>query len=180
MKRYISLLALVVALTFAPETNAQKFSGLDKSPCDIAYYRTDRKAAPVAKVVYGRPQKKDRPVFGTLVPFDKVWRTGANEATEITFFKDVMFGDKEVEAGTYTLFTIPGVKEWVVILNSDTDVWGAFDYKEANDVARTTVPVEKDSQSLEAFSITFEPGDNGADMYMGWDTTRVKVPISER
>ncbi|MGS2761789.1 DUF2911 domain-containing protein [Sinomicrobium sp. M5D2P9] len=180
MKKYISLLILVMALTFAPAVNAQKFSGLDKSPCDIAYYRTDRKAPPIAKVVYGRPLKKDRPVFGTLVPFDKVWRTGANEATEITFFKDVMFGDKEVEAGTYTLFSIPGVKEWVVILNKDTDVWGAFDYKESNDVARATVPVDKDSKSLEAFSITFEPGDNGADMYLGWDTTRVKVPISER
>ncbi|MGS2739938.1 DUF2911 domain-containing protein [Sinomicrobium sp. M5D2P17] len=180
MKKYISLLILVVALIFAPEANAQKFSGLDKSPCDIAYYRTDRKAPPIAKVVYGRPLKKDRPVFGTLVPFDKVWRTGANEATEITFFKDVMFGDKEVEAGTYTLFSIPGVKEWVVILNKDTDVWGAFDYKESNDIARTTVPVDRDSKSLEAFSITFEPGDNGADMYLGWDTTRVKVPISER
>ncbi|UGU16801.1 DUF2911 domain-containing protein [Sinomicrobium kalidii] len=180
MRKYIGIFILAVTLAFVSGAHAQKFSGLDKSPCDIAYYRTGRKAPPIAKVIYSRPQKKGRPVFGTLVPFDKVWRTGANEATEITFFKDVMFGDKEVKAGTYSLFTIPGMKEWTVILNSDTDVWGAFDYDEANDVARTTAAVSSGSKALEAFSITFEPNDNGADMYLGWDTTRVKVPVSEK
>ncbi|MBC9796309.1 DUF2911 domain-containing protein [Sinomicrobium weinanense] len=180
MRHYISLFILVTAMTFAPEIHAQKFSGPDKSPHDIAYYRTGRKAPPIVKVIYGRPQKKGRPVAGTLIPFDAVWRTGANEATEITFFKDVIFGDKEVKAGTYSLFSLPGRKEWVIILNSDTDVWGAFDYNEAHDVARTTVPASSDSKSLESFSITFEPGDNGADMYLGWDTVRVKIPIREK
>lgn len=180
MRKYIGLFILAATLTFVSEAHAQKFSGLDKSPHDIAYYRTGRKAPPIVKVVYGRPQKKGRPVAGTLIPFDKVWRTGANEATEITFFKDVTFGDTEVKAGTYSLFTIPGKKEWVIILNSDTDVWGAFDYDEANDVARTAVPASSGSKSLEAFSITFEPGDGGADMYLGWDTVRVKIPIREK
>lgn len=180
MRKYIGLFILAAAMTFAPEIHAQKFSGLDKSPHDIAYYRIDRKTPPIVKVVYGRPQKKGRPVAGTLIPFDKVWRTGANEATEITFFKDVIFGDQEVKAGTYSLFTIAGKKEWVIILSSDTDVWGAYDYDKANDVARTTVPASSDSKSLEAFSITFEPGDNGANMFLGWDTTRVKIPIREK
>ncbi|RAV30493.1 DUF2911 domain-containing protein [Sinomicrobium soli] len=177
MKNYFGVFILAITFGIVAESKAQNFSGLDKSPADIAYYRTDRKAPPIAKVVYGRPQKKGRPVFGTLVPFDKVWRTGANEATEITFFKDVVFGDVEVAAGTYTLYSIPGVKEWTVILNKATDVWGAFDYKEANDVARTTVPVSSGKEDLEAFSITFEPGENGADLYLGWATTRIKVPI---
>ncbi|WP_268223823.1 DUF2911 domain-containing protein [Sinomicrobium oceani] len=181
MKTYFSACIMILTIGFSIGSYAQNFSGLDKSPCDIAYYRTNRKAPPVAKVIYGRPLKKDRPVFGNLVPYDKVWRTGANEATEITFFKDVTFGGQDVAAGTYTLFSIPGQQEWTIILNSDTNVWGAFDYKQDKDVARVTVPASKDKKSLEAFSITFEPGDDeSADMYLGWDTTRVKVPVRAR
>ncbi|WP_461532644.1 DUF2911 domain-containing protein [Sinomicrobium sp.] len=180
MKNYFAVLILAFTMGLVTESHAQKFSDLDKSPADIVYYRTDRKTPPIAKVIYSRPQKKGRPVFGTLVPFDKVWRTGANEATEITFFKDVVFGDAEVAAGTYSLYTIPGTKEWTIILNSDTDVWGAYEYKEANDVARTKVAVSSGEEDLEAFSISFEPNEKGADLYLGWSTTRVKIPVSPK
>ena len=173
MKKTILFLALAFPCAFATEANAQKFSDIDKSVHDIAYYRTQRNAPPIVKVVYGRPLKKGREIFGSLVPFGKVWRTGANEATEIKFFKDVKFGGKDVKAGTYSLFTISGEKEWVIILNSDLDVWGDYSYKEGSDVIRTTVPVSNDGKSLEAFSIAF----NDSNLVLGWDKTRVEIPI---
>lgn len=81
---------------------------------------------PTMKIVYGRPLKNGRTIFGGIIPYDKVWRTGANEATEITFYKDVVFGGQAVKAGTYSLFTIPGKKEWTFILNKDLDIWGCL------------------------------------------------------
>ena len=78
----------------------------------------------IAKITYGQPSKRDRVIFGDLVPYNQVWRTGANEATIITLKKDAMLGDKKVKAGTYTLFTIPGEQSWKVILNGKTGQWG--------------------------------------------------------
>lgn len=178
MKKLL-LLFTVITLLATHETSAQKFSGLDKSPHDIAYYRTDRSAPPLIKLLYGRPQKKKRKIFGDggIVPYENVWRTGANEATEITFYKDVNFGGKPVKAGTYTLFTIPGANEWTVILNSDINVWGAYSYKMGKDVARIKVPVTTESKSLEALSMTFTEVDKGAHLNIGWDTVRVAIPI---
>ncbi len=173
MKKTILLLALAFACAFATEATAQKFSDIDKSVHDIAYYRTKRGAPAIVKVVYGRPLKKGREIFGSLVPFGKVWRTGANEATEIKFFKDITFGGEQVKAGTYSLFTIPGESEWTIILSSDLDVWGAYSYKESSDVLRVTVPSTTANKSLDAFSITF----NGSNLLLGWDKTRVEVPI---
>lgn len=177
MKKTLSILSLALTLAFVSESNAQKFSDIDKSVHDIAYYRTERGAPPMIKVVYGRPLKKDREVFGALVPFGQVWRTGANEATEVKLYQDVMFGDKEVKAGTYSLFTIPGASEWTIILNSELDVWGAYSYKEENDVARITVPSSSADDSPEAFSVAFKGVDKGVHMVLGWDKTRVEVPF---
>jgi len=125
------------------------------------------------KIVYSRPQLKGRSLE-KLAPNGKVWRTGANEAPEITFYKDVKIGGETVKAGTYALFTIPGEKEWTVILNSDLNTWGSYFYKEENDIARFKTTVTKGDTSLEAFSITF---DDKA-MHMGWDTTRIALPIN--
>jgi hypothetical protein len=170
----ISALAFSLVMLFSVNLSAQNFSGLDKSPMDAASFPSDYKVSDKqVKVVYSRPQLKGRDVT-TLAPNGKVWRTGANEAVEITFYQDKMFGDKKVKAGTYTMYTIPNDDEWIVILSSDLNVWGAYSYNEANDVARVTVPVTEDKESLEAFSMAFD--DDGT-MYMGWDTIRVAVPI---
>ena len=112
-----------------------KFPGIDVSPADITLRTGD---GVIAKVVYGRPQMKGRIVFGGIVPYDKVWRTGANEATEITFFQDVILGDVKVSAGTYTLFTIPGQESWELLLNSDLNQWGAYRADMDHTVARTS------------------------------------------
>ncbi len=178
MKTVIKTLVFTLALVFSHTSNAQKFSDLDPSPMDAATYPSNYKISDKAiKVIYSRPQLKGRDV-AKLAPNYEVWRTGANEATEITFYKPVTFGDVKVKAGTYTLFTIPNDKEWTVILSSDINVWGAYTYKQDNDVARIKVPVTQGKDILEAFSITFEESKSGADMYMGWGTLRVKVPFT--
>jgi hypothetical protein len=116
MKKTMILPVLVLLL--ALDAAAQRLAPLDPSPADIAYLRPGgRGTVPVAKVVYSRPQKKGRTMIGATEPFGKVWRVGANETTEIKFYKDVTFGDKEVKAGTYALYAIPGEKDWTLILN---------------------------------------------------------------
>ncbi|TRZ42730.1 DUF2911 domain-containing protein [Robertkochia solimangrovi] len=177
-KKLIAGITLILAVIFSSEIQAQNFSGIDKSPADIVYYRIERSSPPLIKVVYGRPMLKGRSVGKDLAPFGEVWRTGANEATEIRFYQNVSIGGKAVPAGTYSLFTIPGEKEWTIIINKDLDVWGAFSYNEANDVLRFNVPSGSGDKSLEAFSIAFEPAENGANMLLGWDKLRVAVPIT--
>lgn len=171
-------LVFVFCLTISSAAFAQEFSGLDKSPADIAYFRTERNAPPLIKVTYSRPQLKGREVGVDLAAYGEVWRTGANEATEIRFYKDVVLGENTIPAGTYSLFSIPGQKEWTIIINKDTDDWGAYSYDAAQDVARVAVPASSGDESLEAFSITFSPAENGAQMHMGWGQTRVAVPFN--
>lgn len=131
-----------------------------------------------ATVVYSRPGAKDRLVFGELVPFDKVWRTGANKATAVTFSNDVTFGGKPVKAGTYSLFTKPGKTEWMVMLNSETELWGSDNYKSENDVASVKVKSEKMAYMEETFTIGFtNVTEEGADMYIRWEGTSVTVKI---
>ena len=147
-----------------------------KAPHDIAWFPR-RGADKIAKVVYGRPQKKGRVIFGELEKFGKIWRAGANEATEITFFKDAKFGEQTLKAGTYSLFVIPEQNHWVLIFNSALNQWGAYSYNKENDVLRYNVKVEKTRTPIEAFSIYFEKTDKGANMVMGWDDTIVRAPI---
>ena len=176
MKRILTLSAIVLAMVCTSNAQAQDFPGLDKSPMDIAIY-PGRQPDKVVRVIYSRPQLKGRSL-ADLAPAGKVWRTGANECTEITFYKDVNFGGKAIPAGTYSLFTIPGNGEWTVILNKNLNQWGAYSYEEGADLARVSVPASSGGDSLEAFAIAFQEADNGVHMIMGWDTTRVAVPIT--
>ncbi len=169
---------MAFALVFSTEALAQEFSGMDKSPMDMASFPASYKEADkTIRIIYSRPQLKGRSM-DELAPEGKVWRTGANEAPEITFYEDVSFGGKDIKAGTYSLFTIPGQGEWTVALNKNLNQWGAYSYDESADVARITVPHKTDSKSLEEFSIAFKESGKGAEMVMGWDKTRVSVPIT--
>lgn len=129
------------------------------------------------EVTHGQPSKRGRVIFGDLVPYGEVWRTGANEATEITFKKNVNFAGKPVKAGTYSLFTIPKQKEWVVILNSKTGQWGAYDYEsiKSNNVVQVTVPTYSTNNTVE--KLTFALKDNS--LNIEWDKTGVSIPISK-
>lgn len=130
------------------------------------------------KVAYGQPSKKGREIFGKLEPYGKVWRTGANEATEITFAKDTKFGGKDVKAGTYTLFTIPDEKKWTVILNSELGQWGAYKHDTSKDVVKVEVPVKKLKDVTEKLTIQVdEQNANKANLNIAWDQTQVSVPM---
>ena len=171
------LIILIAAILYTISSSSQGFNKLDDAPHDIAYYRESRVTTPLVKVLYGRPSiKTEGEVFGAEIPFNKLWRTGANEATEIKIYKDVMFGNKLVSAGTYVLYTIPGENQWEIILNSNTDVLGAFQYDAIFDVARIMVPVAK-AEKLDTFSICFKKQQqNSISMIFAWGSTRVKVP----
>ncbi len=175
--------ALFVTL-FSGISKAQNFREPDKSSMDMAYYPDnfahDRKPGEkaIVRVTYSRPQKNGREIFGKLVPLGKVWRTGANEANEIKFYQDIELGGKNVKAGTYSLFTIPGEKEWTIILNSDMDYWGAYSYNAKNDVLRVTAPATQLSSAVENFTIQFESkGEKQGIMKLAWDKTAVEVPF---
>ncbi|PKB15692.1 DUF2911 domain-containing protein [Flavobacterium sp. 5] len=175
----IATMAFAMTMVFTSNAHAQKFSDLDKSPMDMASYPNDYKDAnKTARIIYGRPQLKGR-TLSELAPEGKVWRTGANEAVEITFYKDVKLGNTKIKAGSYTLFTIPEKDSYTVIINKDLNVWGAYTYNEKNDVARLKVPITAGDQSLEAFSMVFTKADNGIVLNLGWDKVRVAVPFTE-
>jgi len=176
--RIFTTVAFAFMMLVSFNMNAQKFSGLDKSPLDLASFPS-RGANKAIKVFYSRPQLKGRTVGTDLAPFGKLWRTGANDATQIQFLSDMKFGGKTIKTGAYSLFTIPGEKEWTVIISSDVDNWATRGYKESNEVARVTVPVTTGEESLEAFSIAFEATEKGAKMHLGWDKVRVAVPFTK-
>ena len=129
-------------------------------------------------VDYGRPGVKGRKIFGDLVPFGKVWRVGANSSTKITFEQSVNFGGKTVSAGTYGLFVIPTEKEWKVILNKDSQQWGAYTFDEKQNVVDVTIPVQKLAEKQEWFEIELNPvDDNSLNLVMKWDFTKVELPL---
>lgn len=175
----LTSLSFAFLMLLSLNVNAQKFSGLDKSPMDAAAFPTSYKVADkLIKIVYSRPQLKGR-ALSELAPEGKVWRTGANEAAELTLYKDMMLGNTKVPAGTYTFYLIPGAKEWTAIISTDLNVWGSYFYDQANDVARLSIPVSQGKESLEAFSIAFDESKGGVTMHLGWGTTRVAVPFKK-
>lgn len=183
MKNILFIFSILVLATVT--LHAQSFSDADKSPMDRAYFPDnfahDRKDGDKAimKVTYSRPAKNSREVFGKLVPYDKVWRTGANEATEIKLYQDVMFGDKKLSAGTYTVFTIPTANEWTIIFSSDLDYWGAYSYKESNDVLRVKAKTTDNKKEVENFSIQFEStAKTSGVMRFGWDKVVAELPFT--
>jgi hypothetical protein len=112
------------------------------------------------------------------VEYKQVWRLGANEATEIEFYRDVKIGSKKILKGKYTLYAIVNPEEWTIILNKETDTWGAFKYDEKKDVVRVTVPSEKTTEAIEAFTMVFDKTSTGTNLVMAWDDIKVTLPIS--
>ncbi len=150
---------------------------------------TTKKASPEATAIYAngvnmtvkycKPSKKGREIFGGLVPYGEVWRTGANEATVFTSDKDLTIGGKSLKAGSYSLWTIPNADNWVIIFNSDVPSWGvSFGGKASRDtekdVVQVTVPVENLNVSIELFDISFT---ETPALVLAWDKTKVSVPI---
>ena len=174
---YITITLIFISMFLSNNISAQKFSRLDKSPMDVSSFPISHRISnKIVKVAYSRPQLNDRKL-SDLVPNGQVWRTGANEACEITFYADVKFGGKDIKKGTYSLFTIPNDKEWTVIISSSINIWGAYSYDTKLDVIRVNAKVEIIDEFIEAFSITFHGEDQMFKMYLGWGNTTISVPI---
>ena len=176
----ISTISMAFLMLVSININAQDYADLDKSPMDAASYPTSYKESnKLIKIVYSRPQLKERSLE-KLAPNGEVWRTGANEAAELTLYTPMVFGDTKVDSGTYTFYVIPGEKEWTAIISKDLNVWGSYFYNEKNDVARLTVRAEKVKESMDLFSIAFAESDNGIDMHLAWGDIRVAVPFVKK
>lgn len=166
---------VLAALSFALLTPAMAQELPQPSPAATVIQRV---GVTDVTVVYSRPGKKGREIFGGLVPYNTLWRTGANANTTVEFSTDVVIGDAQVKAGTYSLFTIPGEDSWEVILNTNTKLWGVDGYSEEEDVMRMNVPTVK-VNTVESFSISFDMvTPNGAHMVLAWDDKAVHVPIT--
>jgi hypothetical protein len=128
-------------------------------------------------ITYSRPSAKGRVIFGDLVPFGEIWRTGANKATSISFSSDVKIGGKDVKAGTYSLFTIPNAQEWTIIINKNTELWGSDDYKQEEDMVRIMVKPTVNSLT-ESMTFTIDNLETKkADISLAWDKTKISFPI---
>jgi hypothetical protein len=180
----------VIAISVAVDAQmAAQFAAppLDKSPMDVSYYpanfpilKIQNKATEplMARVIYSRPQKNGRVVFGELVEYGKVWRLGANEATEIELYKDAKIDNKLLKKGRYTIYAIPYPDKWTLIFNKETDIWGAFQYDQKKDVLRADIKPETQQDPVEVFTLVFDKTDSGANMIMAWDNVKATLPIT--
>ncbi len=170
--RNIIFIALYVSLSaFCVDGLAQ---GQRVSPLNVI---SSRYKDTYLKIIYGQPQKKGRAVFGGLVPYGQVWRTGANEATELTVTTDILINGLELKAGTYSLFTIPGESKWTIILNADLGLWGAYNYNPKRDVLRFEIVPVTTTEVTDFFTIGIDPNNNRAEIFLLWDRTKVSIPL---
>jgi hypothetical protein len=184
--KYAFLVIFVILSFFSHAQNNSQIPPLDKSPMDMSYYPINypilkiqgKLIEPlVMRVIYSRPNRNGRKVFGGLQEYGEVWRLGANEATEIEFFKNVRINNKLVRKGRYTLFAIPYPDKWTLIINKDTDVWGSFNYNSEHDVLRVDLPV-RNNEMVETMAIFFEKVSGGANMNIVWEDISVTLPVS--
>ncbi|MGK7391972.1 MAG: DUF2911 domain-containing protein [Candidatus Cyclobacteriaceae bacterium M2_1C_046] len=169
-------LLLIIFLLFSTEAFAQEAIKPRPSPTSIV---TMKYEDTYVKITYSQPHRRGRQVFGSLVPYNQVWRTGANEATEMTTTGNLIIKDKVLPAGTYSIFTIPEEHKWTVIISAQVGLWGAYNYNEKFDVMRVDLPVLSTRNDVvwEPFTIEFEQKNDEADLVMLWDQTRVNIPI---
>jgi len=158
---------------------------LDKSPMDMSYYPVEYtkqkmvKAAEeplIARVIYSRPRKDKRIIFGDVIKYGSPWRLGANEATEIEFFKDVRINNQKIEQGRYIIYCIPSPDKWKLILNSDLFTWG-LKFDSTKDLHQFTVPVQKANAPFERFTMEFEKLPKGMQLHIAWDSLHADLPI---
>lgn len=134
------------------------------------------------KIAYSRPLVRGRKIFGELVPFDKLWRTGASDCTVITTSEDISFGNYVLKAGSYSIFSIPSINEWTIIVNSDTILHGETGYDEKKDIMRFKVPLEKNPNFYETFTIELNDINSKGEAFLKilWENTMVKIPVKSK
>lgn len=177
---------VALPISFTPVEMA---GGVDKSPMDLVQFPANSRmrnfvdeadfeaSAPKIRVVYSRPQKNDRAIFGKMLEYGKPWRVGANETTEITFFQDSKIGGKEVKAGRYGIFATPHAGKWDIMVHTNIPSWGEPNHDESTNVATFSVPTEKTPETVEAMSILLNEVGDKVHMIIAWEDTMVQVPI---
>ena len=167
-------------------TEKDQQPGLDKSPMDMSYFPVDYpklkmtgsiSEPPIARVIYSRPQKNNRTIFGDLIKYGAVWRLGANEATEIEFFRDVNITDKKVAKGRYVIYCVPQENNWTLVLNTDLYTWG-LKIDSTKDEYKFSIPVWKTRFPYELFTMEFEKANKGMQLNMEWDSVKASLPIT--
>lgn len=166
---------------------ASNYTNPDRSPMDMVYFPTDypllkmadkTSAPPLMRIIYSRPQKQGRPIFGGLVKYDVPWRLGANESTEIEFFSAATVAGKSVKAGRYVLYCIPQETKWTFVLNSNLYSWG-LEQNKLKDLMQFEVPVEKTNLAIEYFTIACEKkSEKSTALIFLWDDVKAKLPVS--
>ncbi|NET31652.1 MAG: DUF2911 domain-containing protein [Cyanothece sp. SIO1E1] len=167
----------VVAQDVVVRPNSKRLSNGEvqarKSPMSSSFMK---KGDAYARVVYNQPHLRGRTMLGDKEPYGKVWRLGANEATELFITADLEVGGKTLEKGAYAVFAIPEADKWTLIFNSGLGQWGGYGYDAANDVLRVEVATQKAPKAFEAFTIWFS--DDGSAINMAWGETHVSAPIA--
>ncbi|PJE46657.1 MAG: hypothetical protein CUR34_08500 [Sediminibacterium sp.] len=165
----------------------QKPTELDKSPMDMSYWPDNypllkmsgkAKDQPIARVIYGRPVKNGRIIFGGIIKYNELWRLGANEATELEIFSPVKISNKVIPKGRYTLFCVPSENRWTIILSKDNFCWGSFTYDTKKDVVRADIKPETTDEIVETFTIYFKENAGKANLVMLWDNQRAELPMT--
>jgi hypothetical protein len=177
MKKYA---ALVTVLLFTCAVFVAAQHDANKRPSPAAQAQCKFADGKTIKTDYSSPRVKGRKIFGGLVPYGEVWRTGANEATTFVTDGNVNIGGKDVPAGSYTLFTIPNADKWTLIISKKTGEWGIPYPGEADDFTRVDMKVSQSSSSVENLTIAFDQAGSSCAMHFDWDTTRATVDISQK
>ena len=173
-------------VTIRPDNSINPFDPTDISPMDMSYYPVDypqmkmSKATtelPKARVIYSRPHLGGRRLFQNLLNYNEPWRLGANEATEIDFYKGVTIQNKKIKAGRYILYCIPEKENWTIVLNNNIDSWGLHP-DASQDIARFQIHVTTTTSSLEFFTMYFKEKNNVTELVMAWDYLEARLPIS--
>jgi Protein of unknown function (DUF2911) len=171
-------ISMVLAMLFTAAAFAQMGGG--KRPSPAASATCDLGGGKTIKTDYSSPRVKGRKIYGELVPFGEVWRTGANEATTLVTSADVVVSGKTIPSGSYTIFTVPKADKWTLIINKKTGEWGIPYKYEGDELARVDMKVSKLPSSVENFTIAYDKSANGCTMHIDWDTTRASVNISAK
>jgi hypothetical protein len=163
---------VLTTLSFA-QMGGGKPSPAESASCDLGGGKT-------IKTNYSSPRMKGRKIFGGLVPYGEVWRTGANEATTFSTSSDVVVGGKSIPAGNYTLFTVPTADKWTLIINKKTGEWGIPYKYESDELARIDMKVKSLSSPVENFTISYEKSGSGCTLKMKWENTEASVDIAAK
>lgn len=180
----------VIKLDSLPSLDKNSYASADQSPMDMSYHPSgyplqkmagkDSSASPIARVIYSRPHKKGRQVFGnnekSLCRYGRPWRLGANEATEIEFFRPVRIAGKDVPAGRYVIYCIPYADHWTIVMNKNLYTWGLH-MDTTKDFLKVDIVTMELNPALEDFTMVFLPSDVGTELLMAWDNVKAILPI---